>query len=83
MGRLVLGLPWEQITEDYEVTRGGFLGVGLLFMAAAPRLAAWTGAFLSAPGATALPQLTAAIGRWRDALGLEDVPVPSYPALPT
>jgi hypothetical protein len=41
LGRLVLGLPWERITEDYDVTRGGFLGPGLLFMAAAPRLAAW------------------------------------------
>ncbi len=41
LGRLVLGLPWERITEDYDVTRGGFLGVGLLFMAAAPWLAAW------------------------------------------
>ena len=41
LGRLVLGLPWERITEDYDVTRGGFLGLGLLFMAAAPRLAAW------------------------------------------
>ena len=40
LGRLVLGLPWERITEDYDVTRGGFLGPGLLFMAAAPRLAA-------------------------------------------
>jgi len=39
--RLVLGLPWERITEDYDVTRGGFLGPGLLFMAAAPWLAAW------------------------------------------
>ena len=28
-------------TEDYDVTRGGFMGVGLLFMAAAPWLAAW------------------------------------------
>ena len=41
LGRLVLGLPWERITEDYGVTRGGFMGVGLLFMAAAPWLAAW------------------------------------------
>jgi len=41
LGRLVLGLPWERITEDYDVTRGGFMGVGLLFMAAAPWLAAW------------------------------------------
>ena len=41
LGRLVLGLPWVRITEDYGVTRGGFMGVGLLFMAAAPWLAAW------------------------------------------
>lgn len=40
LGRLVLGLPWERITEDYDVTRGGFMGVGLLLMAAAPLLAA-------------------------------------------
>lgn len=41
LGRFVLGLPWERITEDYDVTRGGFMGLGLLFMAASPRLAAW------------------------------------------
>jgi quercetin dioxygenase-like cupin family protein len=41
LGRLVLGLPWERITEDYDVTRGGFMGPGLLVMAASPRLAAW------------------------------------------
>lgn len=41
LGRLVMGLPWERLTEDYHVTRGGFMGVGLLFMASAPRLAAW------------------------------------------
>ena len=41
LGRLVLGLPWERISEDYDVTRGGFMGLGLLFMAAAPWLAAW------------------------------------------
>ena len=40
LGRLVLGLPWERLTEDYDVTRGEFMGVGLLFMAAAPWLAA-------------------------------------------
>ena len=40
LGRLVLGLPWERITEDYDVTRGGFMELGLLFMAAAPWLAA-------------------------------------------
>src|SRR5439155_22201685 len=25
LGRLVLGLPWDRITEDYDLTRGGFL----------------------------------------------------------
>jgi hypothetical protein len=40
LGRLVLGLSWERIAEDYDVTRGGFMALGLLFMTAAPRLAA-------------------------------------------
>jgi hypothetical protein len=40
LGRLVLGLPWERITEDYDPTHGGFLGLGLLFMAVSPLLAA-------------------------------------------
>jgi hypothetical protein len=40
LGRLVLGLPWDRITEDYDLTRGGFLGLGLLFMAVSPLLAA-------------------------------------------
>ena len=40
LGGLVLGLPWERLTEDYNLTRGGFLGVGLLFMAVTPVLAA-------------------------------------------
>jgi hypothetical protein len=40
LGRLVLGLPWERITEDYDPTRGGSLGLGLLFMAVSPLLAA-------------------------------------------
>jgi hypothetical protein len=41
LGRLALGLSWDRITEDYDPARGGFLGLGLLVMAAAPRLAAW------------------------------------------
>lgn len=41
LGRLVLGLPWERLTEDYDVPRGGFMGVGLLLMAASPWLSAW------------------------------------------
>ena len=40
LGRLVLGLPWERITEDYDPTRGGFLGLGLTVMAVSPLLAA-------------------------------------------
>jgi len=40
LGRLVLGLPWDRIVEDYDIARGGFLGFGLLFMSASPLLAA-------------------------------------------
>ena len=36
LGRLVLGLSWTRITEDYDLSQGGLLGLGLLFMAAAP-----------------------------------------------
>ena len=41
LGRLVLGLPWERIAEDYDPARGGFLAFGLLVMAVSPLLAAW------------------------------------------
>jgi hypothetical protein len=41
LGRLVLHLPWDRLAEDYDPTRGGFMGLGLLFMAAAPWLTAW------------------------------------------
>ena len=40
LGRLVLGLPWGRIAEDYDPARGGFLPFGLLFMAVLPLLAA-------------------------------------------
>ena len=39
LGRLVLDLSWDRITEDYNITRGGFLVFGLLFMAVSPLLA--------------------------------------------
>ena len=39
LGRLVLNLSWDRITEDYDISRGGFLGFGLLFMAVCPLLA--------------------------------------------
>jgi hypothetical protein len=35
--RPVLDLPWERLTEDYDRSRGSFLG--LLFMAVSPLLA--------------------------------------------
>jgi hypothetical protein len=41
LGRLLLDLSWDRITEDYNITRGGLLGFGLLFMAVSPLLAAW------------------------------------------
>jgi hypothetical protein len=40
LGRLVLGLPWDRIAEDYDPARGGFLGLCLPFMAVSPHLAA-------------------------------------------
>ena len=39
VGRYALGLSWDRIAEDYDLTRGGLLGFGLLFMAATPTLA--------------------------------------------
>jgi hypothetical protein len=40
LGRLVLGLSWDRISEDYDITRGGFMGLGLVIMAVSPLLAA-------------------------------------------
>ena len=40
LGRLVLELSWDRLIEDYNLPRGGFLGLGLLFMAFTPLLAA-------------------------------------------
>lgn len=40
LGRVVLGLPWGRIMEDYDPARGGFLVFGLLVMAVSPLLAA-------------------------------------------
>lgn len=39
LGKVLLALPWERILEDYDVTRGGLLGFGLLFMLLSPMLA--------------------------------------------
>lgn len=40
LGKVLLALPWERIFEDYDLTRGGLLGFGLLFMLLSPLLAA-------------------------------------------
>lgn len=39
LGRFVLGLAWENITADYDVSRGGMMSFGLVFMLFAPMLA--------------------------------------------
>lgn len=45
LGRLVLGLPWERLTEDYDPRRGGLLAFGMLVLALAP----WLGTRLRGP----------------------------------
>ncbi len=35
-----LGYSWDRIVEDYDLTRGGFMGFGLLFLLLSPALAA-------------------------------------------
>ena len=40
LGRFVLELSWNRITEDYDLSRGGLLGFCLLFMAITPILVA-------------------------------------------
>jgi hypothetical protein len=39
LGRSVLGLTWDRLAEDHDVTRGGLLGFELLFMGITPLLA--------------------------------------------
>jgi len=40
LGRLVMKLPWERLAQDYDLSRGGLLGLGLVVMLLAPWLAA-------------------------------------------
>ncbi len=40
LGRLVLGYSWERLFEDYDVTRGGLLSIGMLVLLLSPHLAA-------------------------------------------
>lgn len=44
VGRVVIGYPWSRIAEDFDVTRGGLLGFGMLVLVVAPWLASrWRG----------------------------------------
>jgi hypothetical protein len=40
LGRIVLGLTWRRILSDYDLTQGGLMSFGLVFMALSPLLAA-------------------------------------------
>ena len=36
LGRYAFGYPWSRITEDFDPSRGGFLGLGLVVLLLAP-----------------------------------------------
>ena len=40
LGLFVMNYSWARMLEDYDVSRGGLMGLGLLFMIFAPWLAA-------------------------------------------
>ena len=40
LGRLVLGYSWNRLLEDYDVTRGGWLGLGMIVLLLSPHIAA-------------------------------------------
>jgi len=40
LGRLAFGFPWERIFQEYDLSRGGLMGFGLLWMILVPWLAA-------------------------------------------
>lgn len=39
VGRLVAGVSWERLAADYDLLHGGLLGLGMLWLLCAPRLA--------------------------------------------
>jgi hypothetical protein len=44
IGRWLFGYPWSRIVEDFDPSRGGLLGLGMLALLAAPALAhRWRG----------------------------------------
>lgn len=40
LGRLVLGYSWERMMVDYDITRGGFLALGMIVLGLSPLIAA-------------------------------------------
>lgn len=40
LGRFVAGQSWQRLGEDYDVTRGGLLGFGMLALLVSPWIAA-------------------------------------------
>jgi hypothetical protein len=40
LGKLILEYSWERIFSDYNLFEGGFLSIGLIFMAFSPLIAA-------------------------------------------
>ena len=36
LGRFVFAYPWSRITEDFDASRGGFLGIGMVVLLLAP-----------------------------------------------
>jgi len=36
LGRFVFAYPWSRITEDFDLSRGGFLGIGMVVLLLAP-----------------------------------------------
>jgi len=42
LGRFVAGQSWERLAEDYDVSRGGLLGLGMVVLLCAPWIAART-----------------------------------------
>ncbi len=36
LGRVVIKLPWKRLAQDYDLSSGGLLGLGLVVMLLAP-----------------------------------------------
>lgn len=51
LGRFVLGLAWERLALEYDVTRGALMPFGLIFLAFSPLIAARLRGLSTAGGA--------------------------------